>query len=266
MCVLNRTHSILLALVLLPAGVLLADVSAQETPAGGAPIAAASGMAWVDSYDALLQKYVTAEGVRYKAWHASASDTAELGKVIGAISGQSLAGMAREERLAFYLNAYNAWILHRILEEYPTDGPGGGGFFGRNSFFKSDDLRVAGVVTSFDDLENAVIRPQFREPRIHFALNCASRSCPPLHGRAIRAETLDATLDVLTRAFVNSNASGVRVEGGGRKVEISRIFDWYADDFSGGAVVYINRYREAKIPDGARVEFQDYSWKLNEAR
>ena len=82
---------------------------------------------WVDTYDALLQKYVTARGVKYKAWHGAPEDRAALRKVITEISTQNISGMGRDEKLAFYLNAYNAWILHRILQDYPTDGPGGAG-------------------------------------------------------------------------------------------------------------------------------------------
>lgn len=220
---------------------------------------------WVDDYEALLQKYVTANGVRYKAWHGSKTDLAKLATVVTSISKQSLSGKDREERLAFYLNAYNAWILHRILTDYPTDGPGGGGFFGRNSFFKSDDITVAGNETSFHDLENELIRPKFNEPRIHFALNCASKSCPPLHTKAFRKQTLDATLTSLTTAFVNSR-SGVSLAKDGKKVAISKIFDWYEDDFRGGPVAYINRFRKEKLSTRVKVSYQDYSWNLNEAR
>jgi hypothetical protein len=225
-----------------------------------------AGSTWIDDYEALLQKYVTPKGVRYKAWHRSKTDIAALDKVIAAIAVQSLAKLDREERLAFYLNAYNAWILHRILQDYPTNGPGGGGFFGRNRFFKSNVLKVAGSKTSFSDLENEIIRPKFAEPRIHFALNCASKSCPPLHTLAFRKETLDATLTALTTAFVNENPNGVKLVDGGKKVQLSKIFDWYEDDFNGGQITYINRFRKSKISGAAKVEFQDYSWNLNEAR
>ena len=104
---------------------------------------------WIDDYDALLQKYVTGQGVRYKAWHASAGDRATLRKVIDEISAQDVSTMDKDERRAFYLNAYNAWILHRILQDYPTGGPGGRGFFGRNKFRREKISSKARV--SFQD-------------------------------------------------------------------------------------------------------------------
>ncbi|MGK0185774.1 MAG: hypothetical protein ACI9R3_001555 [Verrucomicrobiales bacterium] len=262
----------LLAALLISAPVSMITASAQDQ---AAPVATPAPAAvetneptpepktWVDEYDGLLKKYVTDKGVRYEAWYQSKTDRAELAKVIDAISTQSLGGKGRDERLAFYLNAYNAWILHRILKDYPTDGPGGGGFFGRNRFFKSDDLKVAGKETSFHDLENDIIRPTFNEPRIHFALNCASKSCPPLHTKAFRKETLDTTLTALATAFVNTNSSGVKVTSGGKKVAISKIFDWYEDDFKGGPVKYINGYRKDKLSSKVKVSFQDYYWTLN---
>ena len=240
-----------------------ASISENETEREAAP---PEPKTWVDDYDALLQKYVTPTGVKYKAWHGSSSDRAALGKVINKIATQNVSTMEKEEKLAFYLNAYNAWILHRILQDYPTDGPGGGGFFGRNRFFKSDALKVAGSRISFTDLENEIIRPKFKEPRIHFALNCASRSCPPLNAEAFRKETLDTTLTRLATAFVNDNPNGVQVVKGGKKVLLSKIFDWYEDDFAGGQVAYINKFRKSKLSGKARVSFQDYHWTLNEAR
>ncbi|MEZ5299433.1 MAG: DUF547 domain-containing protein [Verrucomicrobiales bacterium] len=231
-----------------------------------APHAAAQDPSWQDLYDGLLKKYVTDSGVKYKAWHADAADRKSLGGVVWAIGRESLAGKSRDEKLAFYLNAYNAWILHEILSDYPTGGPGGGGFFGRNKFFKSREIKVAGKATTFHDLENEIIRPAFHEPRIHFALNCASASCPPLRAAAFRADTLDATLDQLTRAFVSENASGVAVEGG--DAEVSKIFDWYEDDFegAGGVRAFINKYRRSPLPADADIDFQDYDWSLNAAK
>ena len=257
---------------------IVAPVPAQETAATTGEVAKSPDETkaeaaetkpetWVDTYDALLQKYVASSGVKYAKWHRDATDRAELKKVIDAISTVSLKGQTRDEKLAFLLNAYNAWILHRILQDYPTKGPGGGGLFGRNSFFKSKNIRIGGATMSFHQLENDVIRPKFREPRIHFALNCASRSCPPLHTRAFRGETLDAVLTGLAKAFINENPNGVIATKGGKKLRVSKIFDWYGEDFPGGVVAYLNQYRgKNRFPAKAKVSFQDYNWALNETK
>ena len=221
---------------------------------------------WVDQYDTLAAKYVTPKGVKYKAWHANAADRQQLSRIVQEIASANLSGKTRDEQLAFYLNAYNINILDKILQDYPTKGPGGGGLLGRNRFFKKKNLRVAGQAASFHTLENELIRPTFKEPRIHFALNCASESCPPLHVKGFRAATLNATLDALTKAFVNDNPLGVKPVGW-KKVAVSKIFDWYEEDFkaAGGAMGYINQYRKTKLSKGTKISFQDYSWALNEA-
>ncbi len=220
-----------------------------------------TAFAWESSYDSLLQKYVKGSGVNYASWHKNTADRKAISEITGAIASASLSGKSKDEKLAFYLNAYNANILDKILAEYPTDGPGGGGFFGRNKFFKSINFSVAGKTTNFSALENEIIRPTFNEPRIHFALNCASDSCPPLHGKAFNAATLDATLTQLTKNFVNNDPDGVKIKGS--TAYISKIFNWYADDFktAGGAASYINQYRTTKLPK--KIKFQDYKWTLN---
>lgn len=229
------------------------------TGAGGV-----AGQDWVATYEGLLQKYVGGGGVRYQAWHGNKADLAALGAVVAAVGNENVSGWPKDERLAFYLNSYNAWILKEILDDYPTDGPGGGGFFGRNRFFKSESIKVAGKVTSFTGLENDVIRAGFKEPRIHFALNCASASCPPLHARAFRAGTLDATLDLLARAFLDGDVDGVTVKGG--VAYVSKIFDWFAEDFGGekGVKAYIDGFRREPLP--AKVKYLAYRWKLNETK
>ncbi len=221
---------------------------------------------WTATYDRLLQTYVTPKGVRYQAWHAHAADRKALTQVTEAIGQARIAGQPKPAQLAFYLNAYNAWILKKILDAYPTKGPGGGGFIGRTRFFRSKSIRVAGKRTSFHLLENDIIRPRFEEPRIHFALNCASASCPPLHSRAFAAESLDPTLDDLTRAFINTNPLALRSTGP-KTIAVSEIFKWYVDDFTTKGTLrdYLNQYRNTPIPTGIKIRYQDYRWTLNEA-
>lgn len=222
---------------------------------------------WKSDYDTLLIKYVTKSGVRYQAWHQSDVDRKKMSEIVERIGTEEISKQSREAQLSYYLNAYNAWILHKILESYPTNGPGGGGFIGRTRFFRSKGIRIGGQKTSFHLLENDIIRPRFSEPRVHFALNCASKSCPPLHNRAFTAENLESTLNHLTKDFINDNPLGIDRENS-TTIRISKIFSWYEADFKkkGPILSYINRFRDKRIAQDTKIRFQDYQWTLNEAR
>lgn len=234
--------------------VILAAWGPQDARAG---LARAAGSA-PEAYTELLAKYATPTGVRYAAWHKNPEDLARLKEVVEFYSS-TLPPADRDSSLAWHINAYNAWILHNILRKYPTGGP----LENDSAFFQADRINISGKPTSFDQIEKNVIRSTFQEPRVHFALNCASESCPPLHTVPFDAATLDADLEKLTRRFINENPQGVVPSGSA--VKLSKVFDWYAGDFGGKdrVISYINRYRNAPIPAGAPVRFLDYSWKLN---
>ena len=223
----------------------------------------AQGSDWTGEYGRLLDKYATPNGVRYAAWKGNAADMQALKTIVNAIGAQNVGSLSQKEQLAFYLNAYNAWIIHEALEKYPTKSVKDTLF----TFFTGKRIKVAGEQMSFNHLEKNIIIPRFKEPRIHVALNCASQSCPPLLDEPFRAEKLDAQLERLTKAFVNSER-GVRVSADKKSAELSKIFDWYKDDFAagGGAVAFINKRRSPPLPDGIKISYQDYDWGLNDAR
>lgn len=216
---------------------------------------------WQSEYATLLRKYVTPSGVRYAAWKGDAGDLAALKKVVDSIATAPAPEGKSPEALAFYLNAYNAWILHEALEKYPTKSVKDTLF----TFFTSNRLTVAGQKISFNKLEKEIVIPRFGEPRIHMALNCASRSCPPLRNEPFTGSKLSAQLDSQSKQFVNSS-NGVRLEKG--SAELSSIFDWYKEDFGGpsGALAFVNKHRSSPIPPNTKVAFQSYDWRLNEAR
>lgn len=218
---------------------------------------------WVAEYGRLLGKYATPNGVRYAAWKSNAADVQALDSIVNAIAAQNVSGMPQKEQLAFYLNAYNAWIIHEVLEKYPTKSIKDTLF----TFFTGKRIKVAGEEMSFNRLEKDIIIPRFKEPRIHVALNCASQSCPPLLGETFRADKLDGQLERLAKGFVNSDR-GVRVAGDNKSAALSKIFDWYKDDFAagGGAVGFVNKRRTPPLPDGVKITYQDYDWALNDAR
>jgi hypothetical protein len=217
---------------------------------------------WTDTYDRLLKKYVSNGGVKYAAWKSNAGDMKDLQTVVDGIGSANVGAMSRNDQLAFYINAYNAWILHEALEKYPTKSVKDALF----TFFTSKRIKVAGEQTSFNALEKETIRSKFSEPRIHFALNCASQSCPPLSSEAYRGGNLDSQLERLSRSFVNS-PRGVAWQEGAKTAELSKIFDWYKDDFKdGGPVAFINKRRSKPLPADVKISYQNYDWALNEVK
>jgi hypothetical protein len=217
---------------------------------------------WTDTYDRLLKKYVSGGGVKYSAWKTSAGDLKDLQTVIDGIASANVSSMSRNDQLAFYINAYNAWILHEALDKYPTKSVKDTFF----TFFTSKRIKVAGDQTSFNALEKETIRSKFGEPRVHFALNCASQSCPPLSTDAFRGGNIEAQLEKLSRNFVNT-PKGVSYQDGAKTAELSKIFDWYKDDFKeGGPIAFINKRRAKPLPNDVKISYQDYNWALNEVK
>jgi len=219
--------------------------------------------AWEANYTRLLQKYVRTSGVQYLAWKENSSDVQALKEIINQIGASGPSSQERETQLAYYINAYNALVLAGVLDRYPLRSVRDvAPFYG---FFTQNNITVAGKRTSLYALERKLLIPRFQEPRIHFAINCASRSCPPLRSEAYTAERLDQQLNEMTRAFLNNNPEAIKPTGNGYAV--SKIFDWYKDGFvaSGGTVGFINKYRNETVPPDAKISFQDYNWNLNEA-
>lgn len=215
---------------------------------------------WQADYVRLLKKYVSSGGVKYAEWKANADDVNALQGVVEGIAAAPASRVKSKDQLAFHLNAYNAWILRNILAKYPTKGP----LAGEPLFFHGNRIVISGRKTSFDHFEQKVIRPTFKEPRIHFALNCASRSCPPLRSEPYDPAKLDAQLDEQTRLYVNSPL-GVKPTAAG--AALSKIFDWYKEDFGGdgGVLVFLKKYRSEKS-DFKKISYQDYDWGLNETK
>ena len=225
--------------------------------------ATSSADSWVDTYNRLLGKYVTSGGVKYAEWKGNAADVQALQTVVDAIAKENVSALEKKQQLAFYINAYNAWILHEALAKYPTKSVKDALF----TFFTGKRIQVAAQQASFNSLEKDTIRSKFGEPRVHFALNCASRSCPPLNREAFAGDKLDGQFEKLAKGYVNSER-GVKYSAETKTAELSKIFDWYKDDFKadGGALAFINKRRATPIPADAKIGYQDYDWNLNEAK
>ncbi|RVU46863.1 DUF547 domain-containing protein [Lujinxingia sediminis] len=214
-------------------------------------------------FKALLERYVDARGqVDYARWHASEEGRRRLSQVVESIGQANVEGKSADARLAFYINAYNALVLNAVLERWPVES-----VMKAEGFFDTAKHRVAGQSLTLDELEHSrVIRAQFNEPRIHFVLVCAAKSCPRLRQDPMRAATLERQLDAAAREFVP--AATRRTEAG---VETSQLFNWFAEDFvksAGSVQAYLLRYvrntelREA-LEAGAPVSFSEYDWAIN---
>ncbi len=225
---------------------------------------ACQAASWSEDYTRLLTKYVTPKGVNYAAWHGNAADQAALGEVVTAIAKEKPAG-DKDEKLAFYINAYNANILKQVLDAYPIKSVRDiASLFG---VFTQERITVAGEKMSFNHLEKEIIIKGSKEPRIHFALNCASESCPPLRPQAYTGEKISSEMDQQAATFLNNNPLGLRLKDDGKKAEVSEIFKWNEGDFqvAGGVPGFINHYRKPPLAPDTKITYQNYDWSLNAA-
>lgn len=206
-------------------------------------------------WDALLQRYVDAGGrVAYR--DLAARDAATLDAYLQALATATPAAMSEPEQIAFWLNAYNARAVRGVLAGYDAEG-----FFARRRFFRGYEFPVAGATRTLDEIENDILRVRFHEPRIHFALVCASTSCPRLRREAYRGERLDAQLDDQARGFL---ADPTRNRfGPGPSAALSMIFKWFAADFeaaAGSLSAYLGRWGLGPFES---ISYLDYDWTLN---
>ena len=213
-------------------------------------------------YGRLLATYVEPTGVDYAAWAANEGDVNALDRVLETFAGVNAEGLEPDARMAFYINLYNAGMLQAVFEAYPIDSVTT--FLPDFGIFKKPFILQGGRKLSLDAVEKGILLADYPdEPRIHFAVNCASRSCPPLRDEPYTAAKLEAQLEAQTRQFLNSE-HGVRLALRERKVYVSALFNWYADDFPGDSpLAYIQPYYEGRLPRRLEVAFMDYDWSLN---
>jgi len=136
------------------------------------------------------------------------------------------------------------------------------GFLARKRFFSWHEFRVAGAERTLEQIEHEILRKRYDEPRIHFALVCASTSCPKLRREAYRGARLDEQLEAQAKEFLGDRSRN-RI-GPENPLRLSKIFDWFAEDFAGAAgsvPAYVARYRE--IPDDPKIEYLEYDWTMN---
>jgi len=208
------------------------------------------------AFDALLKAHVTPAGkVDYAAIKTKINT---LNEYISSLSKNvPNASLSKNEQLAFWINAYNANTIKLIVDNYPVasimDIHSG-------KAFDKKWISMGGETLSLNDIENNKIRAKFDEPRIHFAVNCAAKSCPPILNKAWTAANVQSNLEARTKAFINDGAFNKISTS---TVQISKIFEWYAKDFPSDIVSYLIKYSDTPIDPGAKVTYIEYDWALN---
>lgn len=210
----------------------------------------------------LLAKYVDATGrVAYR--DLASTDRARLDAYLERLAEARPDVLEERERLAFWINAYNAMAIAGVVDGYDAEG-----LFSRYRFFKSYERRIAGAMRTLDEIEHAILRKRFDDFRMHFAVNCASTSCPQLRAEAYVGDRLDAQLNEQARTFL-ADPERNRFDFASGRVELSKIFDWFAKDFTkqGRSLAetlapWLSEPQIELLRTG-EVSYRTYDWTLN---
>lgn len=242
--------------------------AAQPAPHAPLPPLDPEHAAWT----ALLRRFVRDGLVDYRGLAAEgAADLDAYLASLSAVDETEYLTFSREARIAFWVNVYNAFTIRLVLDHYPIESIRSIGFLPGSAFrrrFIRMELHGGGRL-SLDHVEHRILREELGEPRIHFAIVCASRSCPALRPEAYRGRDLDAQLDAATRAFLADETRN-RIRPG--DVRLSAIFRWFREDFekaAGSVPAFVARFADGpaaaalRDPD-VRVRYLDYDWSLNE--
>jgi hypothetical protein len=249
---------------------------------GAATLAASLGIAAaadkpampdVAQYERVLTEYVRDDGRVNYAGIKSSGALAEFTKQLAAVSPDSHPALfpSREAKLAYWINAYNALVLHSFAADYPAKRQRLGNTLGRGLFFYKTKHSVGGRGRSLAEIEDHSIR-NMGDPRIHFAIVCASAGCPALSRRAYRPETLNAQLEAETKKYF-SESRNFSIDTTRREVKLPKIFEWFKDDFGktdDKVIDFVARYRPneaAQLRSGRwKLAYSEYDWSPNDIR
>lgn len=235
--------------------------SYRNTSSGSKPVSH-------DLWTQLLQKHVAANGtVNYRGFIA---DKTALNQYLQLLQDNhpNNANWSNNEQLAYWLNAYNAFTVALITDNYPvasikdiTKGPN---IPFVNSPWDIKFINIENTGYDLNNIEHGILRKQFNDPRIHFGINCASKSCPNLMQQAFTADKVNVQLDSLARAFL-ADTSKNKITS--EEVQLSKIFSWFKGDFTKKntpLITFLNKYAPLTIKPDAKIRFLDYDWQLNE--
>lgn len=212
-----------------------------------------------ESWDQFLKKSVSGGRVDYRSIKADPEQLNSIKSFLERIPPDDIRspGVAK----SFWINAYNFLVIYSIVEKYPVKSP-------RDipGFFDEKKHAVAGELLTLNEIENLKLLKKFSDGRIHFALICAAIGCPGIQPAAFFPKTLDQQLDAAARRTINDDYF-VRVDSEKRRIYLSELFLWYADDFTSGQgtiIAYLNRYRTQQLPADYGINYIKYNWRLNE--
>lgn len=198
----------------------------------------------------------------------------QLKAYVAKLQALSPASLTRPEQFALLINLYNAKTIDVVLDRYPVksirDISLGGGLITivTGGPWKAKLMKIGGLELSLDDIENEILRPVFKDPRVHYAINCASIGCPNLQREAFTGANLETLLDSGARSYVN-HPRGARVDAG--KLAVSSIYHWFKADFGGddrGVIAHLKRYAEPaqfnRLSSVSEISGHAYDWRLND--
>lgn len=239
------------------------------------PAAAAAPPSYKVWGELLGKYYDPARGMDYKG--LKAQDKKTLDDLRAQMAAVDVNLLTREDRLAYWINLYNISVVGIVVDNYPIESikdlstdP-----LIRLNIFKKPLVKTKQGMTSLNDVENEKIREGFKDARIHFAINCAAESCPPIRAEPYVGSKVSQQLDDQATRFLNG-PKGVRAERKGAvlTLHVSKVMDWFEDDFNkwaGGQGAFLKRYLTGEkrkqldaVGSQVRIEFDDYSWKLND--
>jgi Protein of unknown function, DUF547 len=229
-------------------------------------------------WDGLLKSHLKTDkdGLNRIAYAKFKADHGKLKAYVASLEATDPGTLDRPEQWAFWANLYNAKTIDVVLDKYPVksikDVSLGGGLKALvgGGPWQAKIIKVVGQSMSLDDIENVVMRPTYKDPRVHYSVNCASVGCPNVPAQALTGANLEAQLEAGARAFINS-PRGIVIEGG--KAKASSIYDWFRADFGGtdaAVIAHMKKYAEpalkAKLETITAIADHDYDWTLADSK
>lgn len=205
--------------------------------------------------DVFFKQYVKSGLVNYQGIKNSPQQLNQLVQLMAEVKTDKL---DKNTFLAFYINAYNVAVIKNVITHYPLKSP-----LDVKGFFKETKFKIGGKEVTLDQIENQIIRPKYKDARVHFALVCGAKGCPPLISQAYTPSNVQSLLTRQTKLALD-NPSFTKVKG--NSVQLTEIFNWYKQDFGNSnneIIEFINKFKTNKLKPNTSISHYTYNWELN---